>query len=126
MTSKPWLRKRLSHTCTIRRDNGTAQSSTGEVQKSWSDVGTGIICRYYEEIESFPNESVGQIALKVRKLMLDADQDVKVGDEVYDIEDSDGNSIQSKKLRVEALVSPRDIYGNKYYRRASLELVEKT
>jgi len=124
MTSKRWLRKRLYHTCTIERDNGTAQSNTGMVGTAWTNVGSGIVCRYYEHNEFMPDEDLGRITVKTRHLILDEAQDIAVNDRVNNLADENGTAIVTGNFRVERLVTPRDIYAKKYYRIALLEKVE--
>lgn len=121
MTSKHWLRKRLSHKCTIQRDNGTAQSNTGMIGTAWSEVGSAVVCRYYESNELVPDERLGRITIKTRYLLLDESQDIKVNDRVRSVIDKSGNSLHPEALIVNRLVSPTDIEGDRYYRKALLE-----
>ena len=126
MTTKHWLKKRLTHTCTITRDVGTAQSSTGQPTSVGSAVGTAIPCRWTETRERYGSESLGYVTLKERMLIFDADQDVRQGDDISNILDENGTAISTSTFDIEEIRTPRGVDGKIHHVNAVLERVEIT
>lgn len=123
--ARRWFKGRLTHTCTVERDSGTAQSASGEIQESWADVGT-MAGRFVEVRERVASEGVGFAMLKTDLWVCDAGADVAVDDRIYDIEDTDGDAIEAGCFTIEELLQRRDIKGDVHHLSLVLERVERT
>jgi hypothetical protein len=121
--TRGWLARRLTHTCTIERDSGTAQSSTGEPQESWSAVGSGVACRFAAKQERLASEQIGFVTRQVNLLLLKSDQDVQIEDRVHSITDANGSVVAAGTYAIEQLLTRRDIRGKKHHQSAELERV---
>lgn len=124
MAIKRFLSYRLNHTCTIERNNGTAQSATGEVQEDWDTIGTSIPCKYIEVMERAGSEVVGEVAVKQRFVLFKHDANILYNDRIDTVKDSDGNTIQASELVVDEIVARRHLDGRLHHKKVFVELVE--
>lgn len=122
--ARRWFTGRMTHTCTIERDSGTAQSASGEIQESWSDAGT-MAGRFVETRERVASEGVGFAMLKTHLWLCDAGADVAVDDRITDIEDADGDTIDAGPFTIEELLRRRGIDGDVHHLTLVLERVER-
>lgn len=124
MTTDKWLRRRMSHTCVVQRDSGTAQSSSGQVTPVWADVGTRRPCRYVERSESMVDEARSAVMVKTRLLLMNGTSDVTVSDRIVRIWDPDDTVIHAGPFTVEELFERRDIRGRVNHLALTLERTE--
>lgn len=122
--TRPWLKRRFTHTCVIERDSGTAQTSTGEITAAWAEVESNVPCRFAEKEEVFASENLGLITRTKNLLMLRSDQDVQVEDRVHSIVDGDGNTIGAGTYAIDRMLIRRDLQGNAHHASATLERVD--
>ena len=123
--SSRWLKHRFTHSCTVERDNGTAQSASGEPQESWSDIGT-MAGRFVEERERIASPTGGFVMVKMHSWLCDAGEDVAVDDRIKDIEDADSNTIDAGPFTIEEMLKRRGIKGAVHHLSLKLERVEAT
>ena len=124
--SPQWLKHRFTHTCTVERDGGTAQSASGEPQESWSDVGSAVAGRFVEKRERIASPTGGFVMLKAHHWLCDLDENVAVDDRIKTIKDPDGNSIDAGPFTIEEILNRRDIKGDAHHLSVKLERVEAT
>lgn len=120
--AKAWFVRRLVHTCTVERDIGTAQNSSGEPQEDWSEVGT-IAGRFVEKTETVAIEGLGFVMLKTHSWLCDVGADVAVDDRITDILDADDDSIDAGPFTIEELLRRRTIKGDVHHMSLKLERV---
>jgi len=126
--SPQWLKHRFTHTCTVERDVGTAQSASGEPQASWSDIGT-MSGRFVEEREKIASPSTGFVMVKTHRWLCDAGitsegTAIAVDDRIETILDPDGNSIDVGPFGIEEILQRRGIKGDAHHLSLKLERVE--
>lgn len=124
MPTPRWLRKRLTHTCTVRRDSGTAQTGSGQITPSWSSVYTAQPLRFAERVERIAAEGVGAVMMQRNIALMNGTADVQVDDRITSIQDADGNSVAAGTFTVERALKRRDVAGNMYHLSLELERVE--
>ena len=112
MTSRRWFKRRLSHTCTIQRDSGTARSATGRVINAYSDIATAVPCFYTSRKENRVSEGKGNVVVKVQTILFGHDQDVIIDDKITSIADSGGTSIEAGPFTVNDISKPVGIGGD--------------
>ena len=122
--TRRWLLNRLAHSCSIDRDSGTAQSATGEIQRSWASVGTNVPCRYASRTDTFANEAAGFITRSTELLMLRSDEDASIEDRVHSIVDGNGNAVGAGTYSISEILKRRDNAGTVYHISAKLERVD--
>lgn len=119
-----WFGQKLSHTCVIQRDSGTAQSSSGEIGTAWADVGTRKPCRYAERSVGVADEANAAVMRKQRLLLLNGTADVGLADRVVRIWDQDDEVIEAGPLTIEELYVRRDTRGRPHHTSLALERAE--
>lgn len=73
--------KILIHTCTVYRAT-ESQSTSGEVEKTFSANESGVVCRLVRQVERVASESVSAENLLVDILIANIGEDIQVGDRV--------------------------------------------
>jgi len=122
--TRHWLTRRLVHTCTVWRDSGTAQDTTGEVARSWSALTTAQPCRFTQSTEGFANEASGFVVLERDFALMNGTANVTTEDRLSTIEDADGNSVAAGTYEVTRVLIRRGVGGNLSHTRVDLERVE--
>jgi len=124
--TRRWLVRRLAHTCTVWRDSGTAQDSSGEVQASWSALTTAQPLRFGQTTERFADEAAGFVVLEQDFALMNGTADVIAEDRISTIVDADADSVTAGTYTVERVIVRRDIGGKAHHVRLDLERLEAT
>jgi hypothetical protein len=124
--TRHWFKRRLTHTCTVTRDVGTARNSIGEVTAVSSAVSTAQICRLVDQIESYAAENQTDTTQRVQRLMLPTDADVQRLDTITAVKDAEGSTLAVGPVTVEEVLKRRDIYGELHHLSAELERINIT
>jgi len=122
MTSN-WLRRRLTHTCSVYRDVGTSRSASGQVIASSSAVATAQICRFAEQGELDASENEAEVQEYDALMLLPTDAPVQNGDTLNAIT-YNGASVAAGTYSVEALLKRRNWRGQVYHLSAGLERID--
>lgn len=123
MTTPRWFKRRLVHTCTVERDSGTAQTSSGQITASWSDVYTAQPLRFTERVERVAAEGVGAAMVQRDIALMNGTADVQEDDRIHSILDAGGNTIGAGTFTVERVLRRRDVGGNVHHTSLELERV---
>jgi len=124
MATPRWLRKRLVHTCTVRRDSGTAQTGSGQITPSWTSVYTAQPLRFAERIERIAAEGVGAAMIQRNIALMNGTADVQVDDRIAHILDADGSVVAAGTFTIERVLKRLDECGKVYHLSLELERVE--
>lgn len=107
----------LDHTCTIERlIDDTALDGHGqreETASNWSDLATGVSCRFMTESEQVASPSISKQRETRIVLLLPAGQDITAQDRISSIVDQDGNTIEAGPLNVTEVIPRRDGRGER-------------
>lgn len=119
-----WFARRMTHTCVVQRDSGTARTSSGQIVESWADAGTRRPCRYIERSERVAREATAKAMLKERRLLMYGTSDVNVKDRIVRVWDEDDDEIQSGPFTVEEILTRRKVDGTVHHLSLRLERTE--
>jgi hypothetical protein len=121
--TKTWLQRRMTHTCSIARDIGTARSSSGMVVASGTSVATSQACRFVEQSERDASESGANVTRFDALLLFPNDASVQVKDMVHTIVLS-GTAVAAGTYTIGELLKRRDWRGKSYHLSAGLERID--
>lgn len=121
--TRHWFKLRLTHTCTVTRDVGTARDSIGAITAVSSAVSTAQICRLVDQTESYAAEDQTDTTRRMQRLMLPTDADVLRLDTITNVKDADALIIAAGPVTVEEVLKRRDIYGKLHHLSAELERI---
>jgi len=122
--TKRWLARRFAHTCTVWRDSGTAQDSSGEVQASWAALTTAQPLRFGQTTERFADEAAGFVVLEADFALMNGTANVLAEDRISTVADADANTVAAGTYTVERVIVRRDIGGKAHHIRLDLERLE--
>lgn len=110
-----WFERRLAHTCTVERDTGTSQSSSGEIGTSWSATTTTQPCRYVERTERVVDPSRGLVMFHQELVLMRGTADVNVNDRLSTILDADGGTIEAGPFVISQKLERRNLDGSVHH-----------
>lgn len=121
--ARAWFTSRLTHQCIVQRDAGTARSSRGQVDESWSTLGT-YAGRLYEDRHVVANESIGAATVKVTFWEMDSANDIAIHDRIHSITDARGSAAANGTFTVQDVVTVYDVRGDPHHVLCQVESVQ--